>query len=188
MKTQLFFTAVVCLLLAAGSKAQAQNKYYDKNCDVSFFSSTPIEDIQAKNSSSVSVIDIGSGAMEFSSLVKAFEFPKALMQEHFNENYMESEKFPKASFKGNIKNISDVNFKADGSYPVTVMGTLTIHGVSREVTTTGTIHVKGSSIQALSAFAVNPEDYNIDIPGVVKEKIAKEIQVKVDANYQPYVN
>ena len=168
--------------------ANGQSKYLDKNCDVSFYSKTPLEDIEAKNSSAVSVMDIETGALEFSVLIKAFVFERALMQEHFNENYMESEKYPKATFKGKIKNIASVKLKENGSYPVNVEGTLTMHGVSKEITTSGTLKISDGNIEALSAFTVNPEDYKIAIPSLVKEKIAKEIQVKVDANMQPYIN
>ncbi|HUM46573.1 MAG TPA: YceI family protein [Chitinophagales bacterium] len=183
---KLFFSLTTTLLLAATISTQAQNKYFDKNCNVTFTSATPLEKIDGKNTSGMSVIDIESGAMDFAVLVKAFEFRQALLQEHFNENYMESEKYPKSTFKGQIKNISAVNFKTDGSYPVDVTGTLTLHGVSKEIQAKGTITVSGGTIQALSSFSVKPEDYNIEIPGVVKDKIAKDIEVKVAANYLPY--
>ena len=182
------FSIVTAGLLFTSAASYAQSKYFDKNSDVSFYSHTPIEDIDAKNSSAVSVLDVQSGAIEFSVLIKAFAFDKALMQEHFNENYMESEKYPKATFKGQVKNISSVNLKADGTYTADVSGTLTMHGVSKEISTTATFIVKGGSLDASTAFAVNPEDYNISIPGVVKEKIAKQIEVKVSSNFQPYVN
>jgi hypothetical protein len=188
MQIKFLLIAPIIILLFKNNDSQAQSKYFDKNCDVSFYSHTPVEDIEAKNSSAISILDIQSGTLEFAVLIKAFEFPKALMQEHFNENYMESEKFPKASFKGQVKNISAVNFKADGSYPVTVTGTLTMHGVSKEITTAGTIKVNGGNFQGVSSFKVNPEDYKIAIPGVVKDKIAKELEVKIDATYVPYVN
>ena len=183
---QLLVAATATLLVSFNT--QAQSKYLDKNCDISFYSHTPVEDIQAKNSSAVAVLDAQSGAVEFAVLIKAFEFEKALMQEHFNENYMESDKFPKASFKGQIKNIGDVNFKANGTYAVNVSGPLTMHGVSKEITITGKIVIADGSVQSLASFAVNPEDYKIAIPGVVKEKIAKELQVKVEANYQVYAD
>ncbi len=176
----------IILLLATNILAQAQNKYFDKNCDVSFISNTPLEKIEGQNSSAVSVLDISTGALDFAVLNTAFEFHQALLQEHFNENYMESEKYPKATFKGVIKNLSAVNFKADGSYPAEVSGTLTMHGVSKEIQAKGTIKVSGGVIQAQSDFSVKPEEYNIEIPSVVKDKIAKEIAIKVSANYLPY--
>lgn len=177
---------VFAMLLFTGIFANAQNKYFDKNCDITFLSSTPLEKIEGNNSSAVSVLDISTGAMDFAVLNTAFEFHQALLQEHFNENYMESEKYPKATFKGTIKNLSSINFKADGSYPADVSGTLTMHGVSKEIQVKGTIKVSGGVIQAQSAFSVKPEDYNIEIPSVVKDKIAKDISINVSANYLPY--
>lgn len=188
MKFRFALSILMVTMLSMTTTLHAQSKYFDKNADIVFLSSTPLEDIEGKNASAVMVTDIASGAVEVSALVKAFSFEKALLEEHFNENYMESEKFPKATFKGKIKNISDVKWTADGSYKIDIAGTLTIHGVSREITTPGTIRVKAGAIQALTSFIVKPEDYNIEIPGMVKDKIAKEIEVKVDASLQPYLN
>ena len=126
--------------------------------------------------------------MEFAVLIKGFEFKKALMQEHFNENYLESDKFPKATFKGKIVNNSDVNYKKDGTYKVKTKGQLTIHGVTKEVEADGTIEVKGGKIVGTSTFNVNPEDYKISIPNLVRDKIAKQIKVTVKADYQPMNN
>ncbi len=107
------------------------------------------------------------------------------MQEHFNENYMESDKFPKSNFKGKIDNLSKIDFKKDGTYPAEVSGDLTIHGVTKHITTKGTIVVKGSTITANSKFMVVPTDYGIRIPIIVENKIAKEMQVTVDITYTP---
>ena len=185
---KLFIVALVAMMPAINLKSFGQGKYLDKSCDVSFYSHTPIEDIEAKNSSALAVLDAQNGTVEFGVLIKAFQFEKALMQEHFNENYMESEKFPKATFKGQIKNMSDINLKADGSYTADISGTMTIHGVSKEITSKATIVVKGDNINAKSDFVVSPEDYDIEIPGVVKEKIAKEIKVNVNADFAAYAN
>jgi polyisoprenoid-binding protein YceI len=105
------------------------------------------------------------------------------MQEHFNENYMESDIFPKADFKGSITNIDKIDFKKDGSYPAIVSGDLTIHGVTKPVTTTGTIITAGTTITATAKFIISPGDYDIKIPSVVENKIAKEIEVNVDVIY-----
>lgn len=182
MKNTISKVALVLLFSITTTSGFAQ-KYIDKTTEVSFFSSTPMEDIDAKTSSAVSIIDASTGAMEFAVLIKAFQFEKELMQEHFNENYMESEKFPKASFKGKITNLSDVNFKQDGTYPVDIAGTLTIHGISKEVNVKGTVKVAGGKVTANSDFRVKPQDYKISIPKVVEEKIAEEIKVTVSADY-----
>ena len=105
------------------------------------------------------------------------------MQEHFNENYMESDKVPKSTFKGTITNISKVNFQADGSYLVTVKGTIEIHGIKKEVETTGLFKVSGESIVSTAEFTVTLEDFKIDIPSLVKDKISKTATIKVNSIY-----
>jgi polyisoprenoid-binding protein YceI len=108
------------------------------------------------------------------------------MQEHFNENYIESHKFPKSTFKGNIENIKAVNLQQDGLYKVKIAGQLTIHGVTKPVNAEGTLEVKDGKIGAKSVFEVKPEDYAIEIPLLVRNHIAKIIQVKVNMLYAPY--
>ena len=174
------------MLFAVVAVSHAQDKYFTKAGKISFFSSTPMEDIEAHNKTTTSVIDTKSGKMEFAVLMKAFQFQKALMEEHFNENYVESGKFPKASFSGTIINLNDVNFQKDGTYNVTVKGNFTLHGVTKAIEVPGTITVKNKAIQAVSTFNVAPEDYNIAIPNLVREKIAKQIKVTVDMNYEPF--
>ena len=175
----------VAIVFSAFSDASSQKLYYTRNGHIDFFSSTPMENIKADNNKVSSVIDINTGDLEFSALIAAFQFEKALMQEHFNENYMESEKFPKAMFKGKIMNLAAVKFSEDGTYNADITGTLTIHGVTKEITTKATFVVKDGKFKAQSTFVVRPEDYNIEIPKLVREKIAKEIKVSVDNNYEP---
>ena len=118
--------------------------------------------------------------------MKAFEFEKALLQEHFNENYVESDKFPKANFKGTITNFSDVKWTVDGEYPVTATGKFTLHGVTKDVTSKGKITVKAGAISATSTFNILISDYNITIPSVVKDKINNSVKIDVTSNYKPY--
>ncbi|MFT3885120.1 MAG: YceI family protein [Flavobacteriales bacterium] len=163
----------------------AQERFSTRNGEVSFFSSTPMENIEAVNHKATSVLDATSGAIEFSVLIKAFEFEKALMQEHFNENYMESNTYPKATFKGRITGISAQDIRMPGQYPVTVEGDLTMHGVTKHVTAPGIINVEPTAaVKATSTFNVKPADYNIKIPAMVRGKIAEEIQVKVAIAYE----
>jgi polyisoprenoid-binding protein YceI len=161
---------------------QAQ-KYISKNGHIWFYSHTPMEDIEGHNRQAVSILDASTGDIVFNLLIKSFEFKVALMQEHFNENYMESDKIPKASFKGKITNLDKINFKKDGSYPAEVTGDLTIHGVTKPVTTKGTLVVQNGSITAKAKFVVTAHDYDIAIPSVVENKIAKEIEINVDVTY-----
>lgn len=162
------------------------NKYFTRTAHIDFYSHTPMEDIKAENNQVSAILDITSGEFAFTCLIKSFEFPKALMQEHFNENYMESDKFPKSTFKGKIKDLSKVDFNKDGEYAVTVAGSLTIKDKTNEIEVPGTIIVKDGKITAKSKFKVRPEDYNVNIPALVKDKIAKEIDINVDAILELY--
>jgi hypothetical protein len=158
-------------------------KFISKTGHVWIYSYTPMEEIEGHNRQVVSILDPVSGDLQYTLLVKSFEFRVALMQEHFNENYMESDKLPKSSFKGKITNLNTMDFKKDGVYPAEVSGDLTIHGVTKPVSTAGTIEVKGQSITARAKFTVTPKDYNIIIPSLVENKIAKTIDVNVDVSY-----
>jgi hypothetical protein len=173
------------LVLAASTftKLSAQSKYFTRDGNISFYSDAPLEKIEAHNAKAASVLDPATGNIEFSVLMKAFEFQKALMQEHFNENYIESTKFPKAVFKGKVDDISKVNFTKDGSYPVNVSGDLTLHGVTKPVSAPGTIEIKDGKITAKSEFKIKNEDYDIQIPKLVSEKVAKEVRILVDVSY-----
>ncbi|OWY21743.1 YceI family protein [Sphingobacteriales bacterium UPWRP_1] len=186
MKKQVLVLVLVAVVSAAN--VFAQGKYITKNGHIEFFSATSMENIAASNDKVSSVLDTQTGKLDFALLIKAFEFEKALMQEHFNENYMESDKFPKSTFKGQVVNIADVNFTKNGTYKVTVKGDLTIHGVTKAVEVPGTITVKDGAISANSKFEVAVADYNIEIPKLVRDNIAKTIAVTVAMNYQPSQN
>jgi polyisoprenoid-binding protein YceI len=160
-------------------------KYMTKNGYIGFYSHTPMEDIKADNNQVASVLDISTGEMVFQALIKSFHFDRALMEEHFNENYMESDKFPKSSFKGKITNLSSVNFTKNGVYDVTVEGDLTIRDATNKIPTKGTIEVITGGINANSKFKIVPEDYKITIPGVVRDKIDKSLEVTVTMKYTP---
>ena len=178
MKYKILFT--LCLILLF-SVSKAQNRFYTKNAKVNFFSETPLEDIDAKNKSSVAILDTKTGTLQFSLLIKGFEFKNEEMQEHFNEDYMESDKFPKAEFKGQVLNNASVNYLKAGTYNVQVKGLLTMHGVTKEVQTNGTIKVDNDGIKANSTFNIAIADYGIKISKLVRDKIAKNIKVTVDA-------
>ena len=179
---KLILLCAAFLALAAPSIAQ---KFFTRDAKIQFNSDAPMEKIEAVNKSGTAVLDTQTGKMEWKVLIKNFIFEKALMQEHFNENYLESSKFPGATFKGAITDLSSVNFGKDGAYKVKAKGTMEIHGVKKEVEVPGTIMVKGSAISIKSNFIAAVADYNIDIPGVVRDKIAKEITVTVDAALNP---
>ena len=182
-KSILIIAGVLC---AGLSFSQAQKLYYTRSGHVDFFSSTPMENIKADNDKVTSIIDINTGDIEFTMLNMAFQFEKALMQEHFNENYMESSKFPKSTFKGKIINLAGINFSQDGTYPAEVTGKITIHGVTKDHSAKGNIIVSNGKFRIQSLFTLKPEDFNIAIPNLVRDKIAKEIKVTVDNSYEPY--
>ena len=175
---------VIVVLLLSAQLAIGQ-KYFSKTGKISFYSDTPMEKIEATNSTASTVLDATSGNFEWAVLIQGFKFEKALMQEHFNENYMESTTYPKAKFKGKIDNISSVNLAKDGAYNVNVSGQMEIHGVTKPVSTTGVITVKGGNISANSKFSIAVADYGIVIPKVVAENIAKNVEIHVQADYQP---
>jgi hypothetical protein len=158
-------------------------KLISKNGHIWFYSYTPMEEIEAHNQQVVSILDETTGTLQFNLLIKSFEFKRSLMQEHFNENYMESDTYPKSGFSGKITNTDKINFKKDGAYPAEVTGDLTIHGVTKQVTIPGTITINGTTVNAKANFEVDPKDYNISIPEVVKEKFAKAMDVNVDVTY-----
>lgn len=177
--------AMVCLL-CLGHVIQAQGKFYTKTGYISFYSKAPLEDIEAHNRQVVSFLDAKTGELAFSVPMKAFQFKKALMQEHFNENYVESHKYPKASFKGKILNLSEVDFTQDRLYNLQLEGVLTIHGVDRLLRTTATLQVNGDQLQGRANFSVTPQEFNIEIPALVRENIAKRIDISVQMLYKPY--
>lgn len=174
---------LTAILAAIVNIAMVAQKYYTKNGNISFFSSTSMEDIKADNNQVMSVLNVQTGELQFSVLIKSFHFKKTLMEEHFNENYMESSKYPKSTFKGTVADISKVNFSKDGSYPVNVSGDLTMHGVTKKVTTTGTLNIQGGKITGTAVFKVALADYNISVPKVVEGNISKTIEIKVNCLY-----
>ncbi len=167
---------------------QAQDKYFTKNAKIDFFSVAPLEDIEGKNKTASAVLDTKTGSLQFSVLMQGFEFDKALMQEHFNENYVESDKFPKAEFKGSIVNNAEINYGKPGTYNAKVKGTMTLHGVTKDIETTATIKVNDDNLKAESIFNLLLSDYNIKRPAVVKDKISNTIKVTVDAKLDPLKN
>lgn len=176
---------VFVVLALSASVSFAQDKFYTKTGKISFYSKAPLEEIEGKNKTVTAVIDSKSGAMQFAVQMKGFEFQKQLMQQHFNENYVESDKYPKAEFKGSIINNSEINYTKDGTYTAKVKGKLTIHGVTRDVETIGTLKVNSGKIDANSTFNVLISDYNIKIPSIVKDKVSNSIKITVDCDLEP---
>ena len=162
----------------------AQTKYIDRSGKASFFSSAPLEDIKAENEQAVSVIDTGTGQIVASMLMRSFNFRKSLMQEHFNENYVESHKYPKATFKGKITNLDEVDFSKDGKCTLNVTGEITMHGITKPLSVKAEAVVNQGTIQAKAVFPLAVKDFDIKVPRLVINNIAEVVEVTVDFNYQ----
>lgn len=162
----------------------AQGRYFTKDAKINFNSSTPVKDIIAETDQATTFIDLDKNELVFSVLTTSFKFRRTLMEEHFNENYMESVKYPKAKFSGKI--ISPIDWKSEKQANVQVQGTLSMHGVSKPVTLNATVTPGNGKIVASAEFKITPESFDIVIPSAVRDKIAKEVAIKVDAIYSPY--
>jgi len=176
---------ILALYLAAASGILiGQGKYLGNDGVISFYSHTAIEDIKAENQNVAGVIDAASGEVAIIVKMTDFQFEKKMMQEHFNENYVESEKYPKATFNGRILNNLEVDYSSDGVTEVRVEGDMTIHGITTKVSSEGTIEVISGGIIARTKFLLNPEDYDIKIPKVVRRNIAESLEITVELNAQ----
>jgi uncharacterized protein with beta-barrel porin domain len=173
------FLIIVFLMAIKSLSAQT---YFTKNGTISFFSKTKIEDISAVNNQALCVLNSATGDLQFSVLIVGFHFPKAAMEEHFNENYLESKKYPKATFKGKIADVSKLTMSKDGTYNITVTGDLNIHNVTQKVTVAGTVIVKAGKVSVSSNFKIKLADYKVKIPGAVKDNIAEELAITVNCN------
>ncbi len=175
---------VVFVLLISVYSIGFTQKYFTKAGHISFYSDTPMEKIEAHNKSSNCVLDLATGKLEFGVLIKGFQFEKALMQEHFNENYLESSKFPKATFKGQIDNYSKIDVAKNGKINIKVSGDLTLHGITKKVNTDAVINVINGKMDADATFNLLLADYNITIPALVKDQISKSVKVKVEVTLE----
>ncbi|GAA4352748.1 hypothetical protein GCM10023185_12720 [Hymenobacter saemangeumensis] len=196
MKT--FFPLVLCLLLAA-PLAEAQTaaalpvaaaaspapapasarRYLTNSGQVTFFSSAPLEDIEALNREVSAVFELNSGKLAFSIPMRSFQFINPLMQEHFNENYAESDKYPRSRFSGTLLRVPTEEELRQGPQNVEVQGELNIHGVTRKVKVPGIMYLRGNELVVTSKFAVETADYKIRIPALVRDNIAKTIDVSI---------
>jgi hypothetical protein len=161
-----------------------QGIYQTSRGEVVFFSKAPLENITAKNQAVSSLINTEKNELAFVVRISRFDFPNKLMQQHFNESYLESDKYPTASFKGKINEA--IPWEKPGTYPATASGLLSIHGVEVQKTFQGNIVVRANGIQLNSTFKVPLAEHNIKIPTLVFNKIAEEIEVTCQFQYQPY--
>lgn len=165
---------------------KAQEKYFTKTGQIYFMSHTDAIDIDGTNKQVVCFLDITNGELVFAVLIKSFEFTLATASEHFNETYMESHKFPKANFKGKIKNYELLDLSKPGVYQVETEGQLTIHGVTKNIVEKATLTVEKGQITGHCSLKVNIADYDIKVPKVVEERVAKTVDVKIDVKLIPF--
>ena len=176
---------LICLVLVSVISVNAQTKYLTRTGTVNFFSSTSVEDIEAINTQASSILKTDTKDIVINVLMRSFKFDKALMEEHFNEKYVESETYPSAKFKGKI--VDDIDFSKNGKYDhVKVQGTMMMHGVNKEITIYANVNIntKDGTITCKCNFLLNPDDYNIEIPNLVKDKISNDIKIEAKFIYK----
>jgi polyisoprenoid-binding protein YceI len=171
---------LLCLLFFSCLDTSFGQKYVSESSTTTFFSSALIEDITASNDKGKSVFDSDNGEIIFSIPIKGFQFRKSLMQEHFNEKYLESEKYPKSTFSGKVTGFS----KGVSNNNATAEGTLEIHGVKRNIKVPGTLSFNGDKVHLESKFMVKLEDYDIEIPSLLFQNIAEEVEVTLIYDYK----
>jgi hypothetical protein len=165
----------------------SQDKWFTNTGIIGFSSETEVIVIAGKNEKVVSFLVPASGEMAFALRMTDFTFELPLAREHFNENYVESHKFPTAQFKGQISEAEKVNYTIPGNYAVTVSGELTLHGVSRKISEKGLITVAADgNISGVAVITIRPEDYKIKVPRLVRDKVAEEVKVTIQVKYEPY--
>lgn len=174
---------LLAFLLFIGENSHAQ-LYATTTGQTSFYSKTPVEDISAVNKKTQVILNVASGEIAVRMNMRDFDFPNELMEEHFNENYMESAKYPTATFKGKIDQAIDLT--KNGTFNLTASGTFTVHGKSQNRTLKGTVAVNGGSVTIDSEFNVALSDHSIEVPKIVFVKIAQNIQVKSSYSMTPY--
>jgi len=176
MKTLTFFLMCCCFWQSGNAQPLVTRSGY-----AAFFSETQLEDIKAENRQVHAVIDPAKKTLAFALLIKGFLFEKELMQQHFNENYIESDKYPKSTFTGNYT--GDVDLTRNGTYNIQVTGNLVLHGVTKSITVPATLQVQNQKLTGESRFQLKPSDFNIKIPSLVRDKIAQQIDVFVKTEF-----
>lgn len=171
---------IAIFLLGIFFPASAQ-RYVAENGFITFFSQAPVENIEADNNNVTSLFSADNGTIAFSVPIKEFQFEKKLMQEHFNDKYMESDRFPRATFAGKV---TGYTLSSPGLQSVRAKGKLTIHGIVKEVDIPGTLEVKNNNLIIKTKFKVLNKDYGIVIPQILWKNVSEEIEITVDMNYK----
>lgn len=177
MRLLFLFTAIFFLGKAA---VFSQDKKITKTGQIIFEASVPsFEEVKATNKSVSCIIDTKTGEIASLALMRGFQFKVALMEEHFNENFIESDKFPKAIFKGTIQDFNLTNIDSKGT-KFNANGMLNLHGVSKQIAVVILLKKIGNDLELTSNFNLNPKDFNINIPKILKPKMAETVQVQIN--------
>jgi hypothetical protein len=172
--------AILIVFLCSYTNVLGQDKKLTKTGQVTFEASVPaFEEVKAVHKNVTCVLNTKTGEIQSLILIKGFKFKIALMEEHFNENYMESDKFPKAIFRGKIDNF-DVNKITDNTQDTTISGKMELHGKIKDMTIIAKIKKVKDSIELISAFIMNPDDFDVKIPSLVSKKVSKKVNVKLN--------
>jgi hypothetical protein len=182
MKNNVLLFAIILLATTSG----LAQKYFTRTAKVSFFSEAPTENIEAQNRQVTCILNTENGELAFSVQLMGFHFEKALMEEHFNENYVESHKYPKSTFKGKVIDFENIDIKTSGKHNITVEGDMSLHGETKTIKAKGELTIAGDEILLSSKFDMRIEDYKISIPKAVINKIAESIEVSLMATLTEY--
>jgi len=174
---------LVFFILLFVNQIFSQEIFLEKDGYVSFFSHSLVEDIKADNNQVLSIVDTKTGEISIQLLMRSFLFKKALMQQHFNESYVESHKYPKAIFKGYILNLKELN--SENSETV-IKGILAVHGNDKEISVRAKVEITDGHINISGDFMVEVATFDIKIPSVVRNNIAKIIKVTFNLQHAPY--
>jgi polyisoprenoid-binding protein YceI len=179
-----FLIFIVFILCAIHSNSQ--NLFFTRSGQIRFISKTDAIDIEGVNDNVTTFFNAENGEVVVQLLIKSFKFTLATAEEHFNDTYMESDKYPRASFKGIVSNLDEINPAENGTYSAKVDGDLTIRGITKPVSQTGEVTVKDGKIVAKASFQVDIDDYKIKVPRLVEDRVAQTVDVSVNFEYLPY--
>ena len=182
MKRLLIILLLSCIQLSL----TGQNTYFTRTGHIYFISETDIINIDANNYQAASFLDIETGKVQVAVLIKSFEFSLATAKEHFNESYMESDKYPKATFKGNLIDFKSIRLEPDKTHQLKVQGDITIRGITKTIDAPVELYFQNEFIIAKSELRLSIDDFNIKVPKVVEHRVAKEIIVQVNMKYSRY--
>ncbi len=182
MKKIFYITTAFAIIFSTQVYSQ---KYKTIEGQIEIFSQTPVFTIEGKDKKVASIVDFSNGEIVATTLVRSFNFKQALVEDHFNENYMQSDQFPRAFFKGNITNFKDVDLKKNGEYKITIKGNLTIHGTTNPIEVPGTITVADGKVIGKTEFPVSLAGYKIHVEETYKDAIKDEIKLTINFDYLP---